>query len=285
MKITEENKERIIRWLLSDMEPREGRLLLAEIHPNRRLARNAQRMSASMAAYELKALLGIPKEALFAQKCSNNELINRYVTRKTGTEKRITAGNAPRGNAAGHAAQGKKEKTRPRVPADDHLLLQAKEAVAELAVEASKIHNALFETGEVNNAKNNKARAEMLEALRTATDLKEAIWEEKEKYCDTGKPSQALKDMLEAYYNRNEPGDGEKEDLKAKDSAWLVKRKENVRKYITKCRNRLEYGTKTAQEEKHPMPPGPERAKTQKRLDEYIAELEKLNKELERRGA
>ena len=285
MRITEENKERIIRWLLSDMEPREGRLLLAEIHPNRRLARNAQRMSASMAAYELKALLGIPKEALFTQKCSNNELINRYVTRKTGTEKRITAGNAPRGNAAGHAAQGNKEKARPRVPADDHLLLQAKEAVAELAVEASKIHNALFETGEVNNAKNNKARAEMLEALRTATDLKEAIWEEKEKYCDTGVAGRELKDLVEAYYNKSESGNEDTEDIRKKDTAWLLKRKENVRKYITKCRNRLEYGTKTAQAEKHPMPPGPERAKTQKRLDEYIAELEKLNKELERRGA
>ena len=285
MRITEENKERIIRWLLSDMEPREGRLLLAEIHPNRRLARNAQRMSASMTAYELKALLCIPKEALFTQKCSNNELINRYVTRKTGTEKRITAGNAPRGNAAGHPSQGKKEKTRPRVPADDHLLLQAKEAVAELAVEASKLHNALFETGEVNNAKNNKARAEMLEALRTATDLKEAIWEEKEKYCDTGVAGRELKDLVEAYYNKSESGNEDTEDIRKKDTAWLLKRKENVRKYITKCRNRLEYGTKTAQAEKHPMPPGPERAKTQKRLDEYIAELEKLNKELERRGA
>ncbi len=284
MRITEENKERIIRWLLSDMEPREGRLLLAEIHPNRRLARNAQRMSASMAAYELKALLGIPKEALFTQKCSNNELINKYVTRKTGTEKRITAGNAPRGNAAGHPSQGKKEKTRPRVPADDHLLLQAKEAVAELAVEASKLHNALFETGEVNNAKNNKTRAEMLEALRTATDLKEAIWQEKEKYCDTGVAGRELKDFVETYYNKSDSGNEDTEDIRKKDTAWLIKRKENVRKYITKCRNRLEYGTKTAQAEKHPMPPGPERAKTQKRLDEYIAELEKLNKELERRG-
>jgi len=285
MNMNGKDKERIVRWLESDMDLQEGRRLLADIHPNRRLARNAQRMSANMTAYELKALLGIPKEALFTQRCSNKELINRYVTRETGQEKRNVAGNAPRGNAAGHAAQGKKEKARPRVPADDHLLLQAKEAVAELAVEASKLHNALFETGEVNNAKNNKARAEMLEALRTATDLKESLWDEKELYCDTGKPSQALKDMLEAYYNRNEPGDGEKEDLKAKDSAWLVKRKENVRKYITKCRNRLEYGTKTAQAEKNPMPPGPERAKTQKRLDEYIGELERINKELERRGA
>ena len=239
---------------------------------------------AGMAAYELKALLGIPKEALFTQKCSNKELINRYVTRETGTEKRNTAGNAPRGNAAGHSAQGKKEKARPRVPADDHLLLQAKEAVAELAVEASKLHNALFETGEVNNAKNNKARAEMLEALRTATDLKEAIWEEKEKYCDTGVAGRELKDLVEAYYNKSESGNEDTEDIRKKDTAWILKRKENVRKYITKCRNRLEYGTKTAQAEKRPMPPGPERAKTQKRLDEYVAELEKLNKELERRG-
>lgn len=285
MYINEKDKERIIRWLESDMNLQEGRSLLAEIHPNRRLARNAQRMSAGMAAYELKALLGIPKEALFTQKCSNKELIKRYVTRETGTEKRNTAGNAPRGNAAGHAAQGKKEKARPRVPADDHLLLQAKEAVAELAVEASKLHNALFETGEVNNAKNNKARAEMLEALRTATDLKEAIWEEKEKYCDTGVAGRELKDLVEAYYNKSESGKEDTEDIRKKDTAWLLKRKENVRKYITKCRNRLEYGTKTAQAEKHPMPPGPERAKTQKRLDEYIAEMEKLNKELERRGA
>lgn len=284
MYINDKDKERIIRWLESDMNLQEGRSLLAEIHPNRRLARNAQRMSAGMAAYELKALLGIPKEALFTQKCSNKELINRYVTRETGTEKRNTAGNAPRGNAAGHSAQGKKEKARPRVPADDHLLLQAKEAVAELAVEASKLHNALFETGEVNNAKNNKARAEMLEALRTATDLKEAIWEEKEKYCDTGVAGRELKDLVEAYYNKSESGNEDTEDIRKKDTAWILKRKENVRKYITKCRNRLEYGTKTAQAEKRPMPPGPERAKTQKRLDEYVAELEKLNKELERRG-
>lgn len=285
MYINEKDKERIIRWLESDMNLQEGRSLLAEIHPNRRLARNSSRMSANMTAYELKALLGIPKEALFTQKCSNKELIKRYV--KTESQrKRDTAvnGNAPHGNAQGHAAQGKKEKARPRVPADDHLLLQAKEAVAELAVEASKLHNALFETGEVNNAKNNKARAEMLEALRKATDLKEAIWEEKEKYCDTGVAGRELKDLVEAYYNKSESGNEDTEDIRKKDTAWLLKRKENVRKYITKCRNRLEYGTKTAQAEKRPMPPGPERAKTQKRLDEYVAELEKLNKELERRG-
>lgn len=283
MGITEANKERIVRWLLSDMEPREGRLLLAEIHPNRRLARNAQRMSANMAAYELKALLGIPREALFTQKCSNKELINRYVTRETGTEKRNTAGNAPRGNDAGHASQGKKEKARPRVPADDHLLLQAKEAVAELAVEASKLHNALYETGEVNGEKNTRLRADMLEQLRIVTDLKEAIWKEKEDYCTTGVASQALKDMVEAYYSKGESGDGVTKDISSKDTAWLVKRKENVRKYITKCRNRLEYGTKTAQAKKNPMPPGPERAKTQKRLDDYIKELELITKELERR--
>ena len=157
--------------------------------------------------------------------------------------------------------------------------------MAELAVEASKLHNALFETGEVNNEKNNRLRAGMLERLRTATDMKEAIWKEKEAYCDTGAASQALKDMVEAHYASGDTSDGDGSDLTGKDTAWLMKRRENVRKYITKCRNRLEYGTKTAQAEKKPMPPGPERAKTQRRLDEYIRELDSINTELNRREA
>lgn len=280
------NTEDAVRWLLSDMDLETGRTILAELHPNRLLARNARHMSAKKVEYELKVLLGIPKTELFRQKCNNKRLLEKYekITKSTDNIARHN-GRDGKINAARPHAERAEEKARPRVPADDHLLLQAKEAVAELAVEASKLHNALFETGEVNNAKNNKARAEMLEALRTATDLKEAIWEEKEKYCDTGVAGRELKDFVEAYYNKSEPGNEDTEDIRKKDTAWLIKRKENVRKYITKCRNRLEYGTKTAQAEKHPMPPGPERAKTQKRLDEYIAELEKLNKELKRRGA
>lgn len=279
------NTEDAVRWLLSDMDLETGRTILAELHPNRLLARNARHMSAKKVEYELKVLLGIPKTELFRQKCNNKRLLEKYekITKSTDNIARHN-GRDGKINAARPHAERAEEKARPRVPADDHLLLQAKEAVAELDVEASTLHNALFETGEVNNAKNNKARAEMLEALRTATDLKEAIWEEKEKYCDTGVAGRELKDLLEAYYNKSESGNENTEDIRKKDTAWLIKRKENVRKYITKCRNRLEYGTKTAQAEKHPMPPGPERAKTQKRLDEYVAELEKLNKELERRG-
>lgn len=279
------NTEDVVRWLLSDMDLETGRAILAELHPNRLLARNARHMSAKKVEYELKVLLGIPKTELFGQKCTNKRLLEKYGKHTKSTDN-IARHNGRDGkiNAARPHAERAEEKARPRVPADDHLLLQAKEAVAELAVEASKLHNALFETGEVNNAKNNKARAEMLEALRTATDLKEAIWEEKEKYCDTGVAGRELKDLVEAYYNKSESGNEDTEDIRKKDTAWLLKRKENVRKYITKCRNRLEYGTKTAQAEKRPMPPGPERAKTQKRLDEYVAELEKLNKELERRG-
>lgn len=290
MGITSDNRETIIRWLTSDMEIAEGRRLVAELHPNRRLARNSAHMSVRTVEYELKVLIGIPKTAIFTQKCTNEEIISKYVKRIEHREDipgrgihRIGNGGNPQGRRESPAPQGTKEETRPRVAADDHLLLQAKEAVAELGMEASKLHNALFETGEVNNDKNTRLRADMLEQLRIVTDLKEAIWIEKEDYCTTGVASQALKDLVETYYNKGESGDGSNEDLSAKDTAWLIKRKENVRKYITKSRNRLEYGTKTAQAKKNPMPPGPERAKTQKRLDDYIKELEAITKELERR--
>jgi len=236
--------------------------------------------------YELKVLLDIPKTALFHQKCTNKELLSHYARgeskRETGSSS-AGIGSHPERDGQGHAPQGAKEKNRPRVPADDHLLLQAKEAVSELAVEASKLHSALFETGEVNNEKNTRLREEMLERLRTVTDLKEAIWKEKEDYCDTGAASQQLKDLVEAYYSKGESADGDGNDFSGKDTAWLIKRKENVRKYITKFRNRLEYGTKTAQAAKNPMPPGPERAKTVERMNAYINELDLINKELERR--
>jgi len=278
-----QNTEAIARWLLSEMNPEEGRRLLSELHPNKRLGRNALHMNVRMVEYELKVLLGIPKTALFNQKCTNQELLRLYgKTTKSGTP---DPGRRQEIHTARPAQERKEEKARPRVPADDHLLLQAKEAVAELAVEASKTHNALFETGEVNNAANTKARAEMLEHLRHVTDLKEDIWTEKERYCDTGQASEALKHLVESYYSAGETDEKPKEDIRKKDTAWLVKRKENVRRYITKFRNRLEYGTKTAQAEKHPMPPGPERAKTQKKLNEYIKELDIINKELDRREA
>lgn len=277
------NTEDAVRWLLSDMDLETGRAILSELHPNRLLARNARHMSAKKVEYELKVLLGIPKTELFRQKCTNKRLLEKYgkITKNTDNIARHN-GRDGKIHAARPHAERAEEKARPRVPADDHRLLQAKEAVSELAVEASKIHNALFETGEVNSPENTKARTEMLERLRRVTDMKEAVWKEKERYCDTGKASPELDSLLESYYSGTE--DKPKEDIRKKDTAWLVKRKENVRRYITKFRNRLEYGTKTAQAEKHPMPPGPERAKTQKKLDEYIMELDKINKELERRN-
>lgn len=281
MEMTSENRERIVRWLTSDMEPSEGRRLLEELHPNRRLANRSRNMDAKSVEYELKLLLDIPKTAIFCQKCDNKELLRQYG--KNTTSGAPVTGRPQEVHAARPATQRKEEKARPRVPADDHLLLQAKEAVAELAVEASKIHSALFETGEANSEKHTRLRSEMLERLRAVTDLKEAIWKEKEDYCDTGTASQALKEMVEAYYSKGDTADGEGSDFTGKDTAWLIKRKENVRKYITKCRNRLEYGTKTAQAVKNPMPPGPERAKTVERMNDYIKELELINKELERR--
>lgn len=277
------NTEDVVRWLLSDMDLETGRAILAELHPNRLLARNARHMSAKKVEYELKVLLGIPKTELFGQKCTNKRLLEKYGKHTKNTDN-IARHNGRDGkiHAARPHAERAEEKARPRVSPDDHRLLQAKEAVSELAVEASKIHNALFETGEVNSSENTRARTEMLERLRRVTDMKEAVWKEKERYCDTGKASQELDSLLESYYSGTE--DKPKEDIRKKDTAWLVKRKENVRRYITKFRNRLEYGTKTAQAEKHPMPPGTERAKTQKKLDEYIMELDKINKELERRN-
>jgi polyhydroxyalkanoate synthesis regulator phasin len=281
MGITPKDRERIIRWLTSDMELSGGRALIAELHPNKRLARNSSHMDVKTVEYELKVLLDIPKTAIFGQKCNNKELLRQYGREiKSGpSDSRKTQ----EVHAARPAQERKEEKARPRVPADDHLLLQAKEAVAELGVEASKIHTALFETGEMNSEKHTRLRSEMLERLRTVTDLKEAIWKEKEDYCDTGVASQRLKDLVEAYYAKGESGDSAAGDMSSKDTAWLVKRKENVRKYITKCRNRLEYGTKTAQAVKNPMPQGPERAKTVERMNAYIMELELINKELERR--
>lgn len=277
------NMEDAVSWLLSDMKPEEGRAILADLHPNRILARNARHMNARKVEYELKVMLGIPKTELFSQKLTNKELLEKYGKHAKNTDNgtRCYEKNGKIHAERQHAERAE-EKARPRVPSDDHRLLQAKEAISELGMEASKIHNALFETGEVNSEGNTRARAEMLERLRQVTDMKEAIWTEKERYCDTGKASPELDSLLESYYSGTE--DKPKEDIRKKDTAWLLKRKENVRRYITKFRNRLEYGTKTAQAEKHPMPPGPERAKTQKRLDEYIDELEKINKELERRN-
>ena len=277
------NMEDAVSWLLSDMKPEEGRAILADLHQNRILARNARHMNARKVEYELKVMLGIPKTELFSQKLTNKELLEKYGKHAKNTDNGTRChGKDGKIHAERPHAERAEEKARPRVPSDDHRLLQAKEAVSELGMEASKIHNALFETGEVNSEGNTRARAEMLERLRQVTDLKEAIWTEKERYCDTGKASPELDSLLESYYSGTE--DKPKEDIRKKDAAWLVKRKENVRRYITKFRNRLEYGTKTAQAEKHPMPPGTERAKTQKRLDEYIDELEKINKELERRN-
>lgn len=287
-------KDEIANWFLQGADPEEGRRLLEANASNPRQARLVRGMSAGMVAYELKLLLGIPKAEIFAKKKSDVQLVQEFylktkpapasVETRHGTSLQPTAPMETRYGTTPQPAAAPK----PKPVAVNTIILQAKETIADLSKKISRIHNHdLYDMGEANTPKVKEIRAKLVEYVRAMNAMKDSIHNLKEEYFETGEVSADLRPLLREAEELLNPKpahkSGKKEDLSKVDGAELFRRKENLRRNIAKYCNLLKYQTKTKQAKEDPMPEGPDRVKTERKLEELRNELTAIQNEMARR--
>jgi hypothetical protein len=73
--------------------------------------------------------------------------------------------------------------------------------------------------------------------------------------------------------------------LESKDPIWIMKRRDNLISSLSKDRNMVKFQAKTAQPTENPMPAGEERKKVEERIAVKEAELEAINKFLDKKDA
>lgn len=273
-------KDEIANWFLQGADPEEGRRLLEANASNPRQARLVRGMSAGMVSYELKLLLGIPKAEIFAKKKSDVQLVQEFYlkTKPAPAPMETRYGTTPQPAAA----------PKPKPVAVNTLILQAKETIADLSKKISRIHNhELYDMGEANTPKVKELRAKLVEYVRAMNAMKDSIHNLKEEYFETGEVSADLRPLLREAEELLNPKpahkSGKKEDLSKVDGAELFRRKENLRRNIAKYCNLLKYQTKTKQAKEDHMPEGPERVKTERKLEELRNELTAIQNEMARR--
>lgn len=284
-------KQEITNWFLNGADPDTGRRLLEKYASNPRQARMAKGMTIGMVTYELKLLLGIPQSEIFAKKKSDVELVTEFChvaePESPSTEKEHSP--SPQLNpttSKPDSPEGLMLKA--KTVAVDTVILQAKEMISALTVKVSRTHREMFDMGEANTAKNKSLRKTMVEEIRTMSDLKERIYDLKERYFETGKVDPELRTLIKEAEDLLNPvpvtKSGKKEDFTKVDGAELFRRKENLRKTIAKYSNKLKYQTNTRQATENPMPEGPERVKTERKLEELRRELTAVQNELQKRN-
>lgn len=281
--MTEKEKEKIREWLLSDMNREKGLAIFCQICRGKPIARRAHLFNKKKLEYQMKLLYGIDPMKLFNQKCSNQQLINEH------EENKKTAGQVPAAERQMGTTQDRPAERRPapaektamgeKVPADQHIILQAKTAIADLGVEIAKLHNDLWDTGVENSKKNIAKRRRILDKRLALIRRKEEIYQLKEKYFQTGEISPRLKELLT---ESNDTGADTKQPEKMTDME-LVKELKNAKTNQRKNLNMLQYQSPSKQDKPNPMPEGAKRKETAKRAEFYAARAKAIEKEINKR--
>jgi hypothetical protein len=281
--MTENEKNKIREWLLSDMNREKGLAIFCQICRGKPIARGAHLFDRKKLEYQMKLLYGIDPVKLFNQKCSNQQLINEH------EENKKTAGQVPAAERQMGAAQNRPAERRPapaektavgeKVPADQHIILQAKTAIADLSVEIAKLHNDLWDTGVENDKKTVAKRRRILDKRLALIRRKEEIYQLKEKYFQTGEISPMLTELLT---EDNDTGSSPKQPEKMTDME-LVKELKNAKTNHRKNLNMLQYQSPNKQDSPNPMPEGLRRKETTKRAQFYASRAAAIEKEINKR--
>lgn len=263
--------EDIIQWLTSELNYTEGVDIFARYSKNQIMvrgfrtgipARNIKKLE-----YEMKCLLKIPVNLIFAQKCSNQQLINDLFNKKTPFVSIPQKTNS--------------DKTQ-NVLAKDHYILQAKEILKDLFTEISTIHTDLYNLGEGNDSKTVSSRKKLLKKRMPVIDRYETLYKLKEESFITGKIPDKLKQLLDKD-TVLVISTKKRDDFSKLSDIKLLKTKNRLLSNITKTKNKLYYQSSTKKEKENPMPEGPKKDKIVKKLDILTKQFNEVTEILNKR--
>ena len=236
--------------------------------------------------YELKKLLGIPLSALFTQKCSNRELIERYCVEgiknyELRIKREIVNSSTP---------LIPRQRGRLDVPQEFiDTIKTAKEQIKDLYSKIGIMHRELYELGTSNSKEVVAQRVKILNERKPLIVRCEQLYEMKEEYFRTGVLPEELKQLIRSDID-NEPVIAKPMvpvaatlKVAATGDLQLARRRQQLRSSITKTENLLNYQAISKLSEPHPMPEGPKRDKTEQRLLELKAEYISIVTEISKR--
>lgn len=164
---------------------------------------------------------------------------------------------------------------------------RAKSELHELWVELSRIHTALFKTGEENTPAAMAARLALMERRDPMVERFSALYEAKEKFFAGGMSENELLAVVDGKAERAEEDEAAGSSLHAVGSLSdleLVKRMKAAKQGKIRAQNWLLYQQPTAAKAENPMPECPKRREWENRLEVYTREYSLLLAEKERRG-
>ena len=272
--------EEIKDWLIDAMRDyTEGVQIFSKYSNNRGLINTFTRGNSKLQSsleYEMKKLLGIPLKKLFTQTCSNEQLINDYYPRQKQTVSTIKSTMSVKQVIV----PVKKEIPIPSV------ITEAKAEIRMLYSTIDQMHSQLYELGTENDPDTVDKRRKILEKRKPLISKVEKLYNLKEEYFRTNKVPDELTSLLQKENEKNTLIEPHKPDsyLSKLSDIELSKRKQSLSSSITKTQNKLSYQSISKLSESRPMPAGPLRDKTEKKLKSLKTEYKKVLKLIEERG-
>lgn len=259
----------IINWLTGEKDYQKGVVILEKYSTNIIMNRNFRmglpRMYIKKLEFELKVILGIPKEKIFTQKCSNEQLINQYLKSfpvkypKVIPEKKIQTNKSI------------------EIP---EIIRDAKELIVDLWKQISIIHQELYDLGESNSKEIVKKRKILLDKRKPIIEKYDLLYNLKEEYFITKRIPKNLPVILS---DNPVVIDEKKKDINSLSDIELIKDKNRLSSKITKQKNKIKYQSVTAQKEENPIPEGPLKKQAEEKLKRMKNLFNQICKTLDKR--
>lgn len=164
---------------------------------------------------------------------------------------------------------------------------KAKEMIHENWVKLSKIHRAMYATGESNDKESVAKRKELMKVREPLIERYNSIYEAKEGYFAGTVTIKQLREVMEGKTLEEvlypKPSKDETPMEKMSD-LQLAKKAKAAKAAINRAKNQLHYQQDTAAKKPNPMPECPKRKAIEQKLEDKQRELAAYEAELKRRG-
>lgn len=272
--------EEIKNWLMGTRRDyQEGVAIFSQYCTNKFLVNTFARGNSTLQSkleYEMKKLLGIPLTKLFTQTCSNEQLINDCFPHK----QLVVIPTKPTMSVKQTIVSVKKEIQIPSI------ITAAKAEIRMLYSTIDKMHSELYELGTENDPDTIDKRRKILQKRKPLISKADKLYNLKEEYFRTDKIPDELTFLLQKETEKSILIEPHKPDVYLSNltDIDLLKRKQAIASSITKVQNKLSYQAVSKLSEARPMPAGPLRDKTEKKLKSLKTEYKKVLKLIEERG-
>ncbi len=165
------------------------------------------------------------------------------------------------------------------------VILAAKKEISSLYSTIDRMHKELYDTGSTNAPAAVKKRKRMLDARKPIIETAEKLYNLKEEWFrgNTSVETQ-IREILSGNKEESVPAPSPSESTSLLSDIQLVKRRTQLRSYITKTQNMLTYQSVRKMDAPSPMPDGPKRKTYEEKLQMLKAEYKNVCDEISKRS-